>query len=69
LQVGCYILRLTSIKLNRKIWVTQKSTEAEENRAPRKEELKEKIRKNNILRHFLNIVLPQSILIFNPTST
>ena len=34
---------------NRIIWVTQKSTEVEENRALKKEEQKEKIRKNNIL--------------------
>jgi len=33
--------------INRIIWVTQKSTEAEENRALKKEELKEKIRKNS----------------------
>ena len=33
--------------INRKIWVTQKSTEAEENRAQKREELKEKIKKNN----------------------
>jgi hypothetical protein len=32
---------------NRIIWVTQKSTEAEENRAQKKEELKEKIKKNS----------------------
>ena len=32
---------------NRKIWVTQRNIEAEENRALKKEELKEKIRKNN----------------------
>ena len=31
----------------RKIWVTQKNIGAEENRALKKEELKEKIRKNN----------------------
>jgi hypothetical protein len=33
--------------INRIIWVTQKSIEAEENRAQKKEEQKEKIRKNN----------------------
>ena len=35
--------------INRIIWVTQKSIEAEENRALKKEELKEKIRKNSLL--------------------
>jgi len=33
--------------INRIIWVTQRSTEVEENRALKKEELKEKIRKSN----------------------
>ena len=33
--------------INRIIWVTQKNTEAEENRALKKEELKEKIRRSN----------------------
>jgi len=33
---------------NRIVWVTQKNIEVEENRALKKEELKEKIRKNNI---------------------
>jgi len=32
---------------NRKIWVTQKNIEVEENRALKKEELKEKIKKNS----------------------
>jgi hypothetical protein len=32
---------------NRIIWVTQKNIEVEENRALKKEELKEKIKKNN----------------------
>jgi hypothetical protein len=32
---------------NRIIWVTQKNIEAEENRALKKEELREKIRKNS----------------------
>jgi hypothetical protein len=32
---------------NRKIWVTQKNIEVEENRALKKEELKEKIRKSS----------------------
>ena len=30
------------------IWVTQKNIEAEENRAQKKEELREKIRKNSL---------------------
>ena len=34
--------------INRIVWVTQKNIEVEENRALKKEELKEKIRKNNI---------------------
>tara|TARA_B100000787_G_scaffold103830_1_gene76888 strand:+ start:101 stop:250 length:150 start_codon:yes stop_codon:yes gene_type:complete len=33
--------------INRKTWVTQKNIEVEENRALKKEELKEKIRKNS----------------------
>jgi hypothetical protein len=33
--------------INRIIWVTQRSTEVEENRALKKEELKEKIRKSS----------------------
>ena len=33
--------------INRIIWVTQKNIEAEENKALKKEELKEKIRKNS----------------------
>ena len=32
---------------NRILWVTQKNIEVEENRALKKEELREKIRKNN----------------------
>jgi len=35
--------------INRIVWVTQKNIEAEENRALKKEELKEKIRKNSLL--------------------
>ena len=35
------------------VWVTQKNIEVEENRALKKEELKEKIRKNS----FLNFVI------------
>jgi hypothetical protein len=34
--------------INRIIWVTQRNIEVEENRALKKEELKEKIRKNNL---------------------
>ena len=33
--------------INRIIWVTQKNIEVEENRAQKREELKEKIRKNS----------------------
>jgi hypothetical protein len=33
--------------INRIIWVTQKNIEVEENRAQKKEELKEKIRRSN----------------------
>jgi hypothetical protein len=33
-------------------WVTQKNIEAEENRAQKKEELKEKIRKNKNIQFF-----------------
>jgi len=32
--------------INRIVWVTQRNTEVEENRALKKEELREKIRKN-----------------------
>jgi hypothetical protein len=35
--------------INRIVWVTQKNIEVEENRALKKEELKEKIRKNSLL--------------------
>jgi len=35
--------------INRIIWVTQKNIEVEENRALKKEELKEKIRKSSLL--------------------
>jgi hypothetical protein len=45
----CYIPPNTSIKLYRKTWVTQKNIEVEENRALKKEELKEKIRRNSSL--------------------
>ena len=37
--------------INRIVWVTQKNIEVEENRALKKEELKEKIRKNNLIAH------------------
>ena len=37
--------------INRIVWVTQKNIEVEENRALKKEEQKEKIRKNNPLVH------------------
>jgi hypothetical protein len=36
--------------INRIIWVTQKNTEVEENRAQKKEELKEKIRKSSFFK-------------------
>ena len=36
--------------INRIIWVTQKSTEDEENRALKKEEQREKIRKNSFFK-------------------
>ena len=35
--------------INRIVWVTQKNIEVEENKALKKEELKEKIRKNSLL--------------------
>ena len=35
--------------INRKIWVTQRNIEVEENKALRKEEQKEKIKKNNLI--------------------
>ena len=35
--------------INRIVWVTQKNIEVEENRALKKEELKEKQRTNNLL--------------------
>ena len=39
-------------KINdRKIWVTQKNIEVEENRALKKEELKEKLKTNKLLTH------------------
>ena len=39
-------------KINNRIkWVTQKNIEAEESKALKKEELKEKIRKNNLIAH------------------
>ena len=41
--------RVNKKLLNRIIWVTQKNIEAVENKALKKEELKEKIRKNSLL--------------------
>jgi len=41
--------------INRIVWVTQKNIEVEENRALKKEELKEKIRKNSLL----TFIIPQ----------
>jgi len=41
---------------NRIIWVTQKSIEVEENRALKKEEQKEKIRKNNLLNYTCDFI-------------
>ena len=35
--------------INRIIWVTQKNIEVEENKALKKEELKEKLKTNNLL--------------------
>ena len=35
--------------INRIVWVTQKNIEAEESKAQKKEELKEKIRKNKLI--------------------
>jgi hypothetical protein len=35
--------------INRKIWDTLKSTEVEENKALKKEELKERIKRNNLI--------------------
>ena len=49
LKRQCYIRPLISIKLYEgKKWVTQKNIEVEENKAPKKEEQREKIRKNNL---------------------
>ena len=56
LLLGCYILGWTSIKLYRKTWVTQKNIEVEENRALKKEELREKLRTNNIIIIFSSII-------------
>ena len=48
LKRQCYIRPLISIKLYEGIkWVIQKNIEAEENKGLKKEELKEKIRRNN----------------------
>ena len=51
--------------INRIVWVTQKNTEVEENKALKKEELKEKIRKNSLL----TFIISQKKLTFNPTTT
>ena len=46
----CYIPPNTSIKIiYRIVWVTQKNIEVEENRALKKEELREKIRRNKLI--------------------
>ena len=50
--------------INRIIWVTQKSIEVEENRAQKKEELKEKIRKNSFLMDKIQKAKSISIWIF-----
>ena len=47
------------------VWVTQKNTEVEENKALKKEELKEKIRKNSLL----TFIISQKKLTFYPTTT
>ena len=50
----CYIPPNTSIKIiYRIVWVTQKNIEVEENRALKKEELKEKLRTSNNLKNIL----------------
>tara|TARA_B100001250_G_C19210695_1_gene533508 strand:+ start:266 stop:415 length:150 start_codon:yes stop_codon:yes gene_type:complete len=43
-----YPCNYVNIIINRKTWVTQKNIEVEENRALKREELKEKIRKSSI---------------------
>ena len=48
---------------NRIIWVTQKNIEVEENRALKKEELKEKIKKNNFFYMFM-IFIKNSYYVF-----
>ena len=50
--------------INRIIWVTQKNIEAEENRVLKKEELKEKIKKSNLLMDNIQKVKSISIWIF-----
>ena len=47
------------------VWVTQKNIEVEENRALKKEELKEKLKKIN----YKLVYLYLQLLAFNPTTT
>jgi len=54
-----------NIIINRIVWVTQKNIEAVENRALKKEELKEKIRKNSLL----IFIKSQYYLTFYPTTS
>ena len=51
--------------INRIVWVTQKNTEVEENRALKKEELKEKLKINK----YQLVLLYLQLLAFNPTTT
>ena len=44
--------------INRIVWVTQKNIEVEENRALKKEELKEKIRKNSLINFYYISIIP-----------
>ena len=53
--------------INRIIWVTQKNIEVEENRALKKEELKEKIRKNSSFNGKIQKAKSISIWIFIST--
>ena len=50
--------------INRIIWVTQKNIEAEENRALKKEELKEKIRKSKLNIQWIKLSKAKSISIW-----
>ena len=62
LKRQCYIRPLISIKLYEgKKWVIQKNIEAEENKAQKKEEQKEKIRKSKLL---WSILRRQSLLVY-----